>query len=119
MAIVTTKQNAASIINTTSKRLDENTGLNLRDTEKKTGFLKSTVNELTKVRWPGIKYVLAWSLIIILFTAFFSITLGFVDHFYQTSTVLGDCVSKVSLKQSNDTLSNCGENYFKSLTFRQ
>jgi preprotein translocase SecE subunit len=84
-------------------------------TDKKPGFLRSTIIELKKVTWPTIQYVLRWSLIIIAFTAFFSIILGFVDLVFESGIKYVDCTSPTG---RNQPLSNCNSEFLQDVTLQ-
>jgi preprotein translocase SecE subunit len=63
------------------------------ETNTKTNFLFSTIGELKKVKWPPFKYVISWSLMVICFTAVFSMILGASDHVFETSINFVNCTS--------------------------
>ena len=73
--------------------LDDAKNLKKSKDSKKPSFLSTILDELKKVEWPDKNYVLRWSVIIVGFTIFFSISLGFIDHFYESATKFVDCTS--------------------------
>jgi preprotein translocase SecE subunit len=123
MAITRTKQG-----NLVETKVDSNSGnddqLNTNvqyakekteNTDKKPGFLRSTIIELKKVTWPTIEYVIRWSLIIIAFTAFFSIILGFVDMIFESSVKYVDCTSP---QGRNQPVSTCNNEFLADITLQ-
>jgi preprotein translocase SecE subunit len=83
--------------------------------EKPKGFLATTIDELKKVTWPKFGYVLRWSLIIVLFTAFFALTLGFFDHVFNNTIKYVDCTSPSGRNQS---VNDCNSEFITNITFR-
>ncbi len=83
---------------------------------KKPGFIKTTIEELRKVNWPGLSYVLRWSSIIILFTVLVSLSLGLFDHIFTGGMKFVDCTSPSGRKQ---TVQSCGQELSEYLTFRR
>jgi preprotein translocase SecE subunit len=82
---------------------------------KKTGFITTTIDELKKVNWPGINYVLRWSGVIIMFTVVVALTLGFFDHLFTGGIKFVDCTSPTG---QNQPVKQCGDNLVLYLTFR-
>ena len=72
--IIDNSQNKEKIIPPTSDDLPKE-----NKTQKTRGFLASTIDELRKVEWPKFDYILRWSVIILIFTAFFAVVLGGFD----------------------------------------
>lgn len=104
--------------NNESKETDKSQS-KISSSDKKSGFVASTFKELSKVEWPSWKYVLTWSAVIILFTGIFSIILGFADHTFSSSLLYSDCVGKSVKQESNDSIGNCTERYFQTLTYQR
>jgi preprotein translocase SecE subunit len=95
MAII--NQNKSSLTNTdlgnkisTSRNNAES---NIPDQSKKRSFLASVIDELKKVQWPSLRYVMNWSLLVICFTAVFSLILGGADHVFETGINFVSCSS--------------------------
>lgn len=87
------------------------------DKAKKVGFLKSTLEELKKVDWPGFQKTINWSVIVIIFTFLISVTLGLVDHIFSASINFVDCTSPQG-RGNSTTLEECGLDLANELTFR-
>jgi len=83
---------------------------------KKPGFIASTIDELKKVQWPTLQFVLRWSGVIILFTFVMSMSLGFFDHAFTGSIKFVDCTSPQGRNQS---VQSCGTELGEYLTFRR
>jgi len=60
---------------------------------KKIGFLASVIDELKKVEWPNLSYITKWSVIIVIFTAVFAVSLSGVDHVYESGVKFVNCTS--------------------------
>jgi len=84
--------------------------------EKKPGFFTSTINELKKVEWPGLRYVVNWSLAILLFTAVLSLFLGFADHIFSAGISFANCTSPAN--SDSRTVQECSDELVTKLTFR-
>jgi preprotein translocase SecE subunit len=95
MAII--NQNKSSLTNTNIgdkiPTTSNNSGSNIPDQSKKRSFLASVIDELKKVEWPGFRYVINWSLLVICFTAVFSLILGGADHVFETGINFVSCSS--------------------------
>jgi preprotein translocase SecE subunit len=87
------------------------------DKPKKTyfSFLRTTIEELKKVSWPSFNYVVKWAFVVILFTAIFSVSLGFFDHVFNNSLKFVNCTS---YKGRNQPLNDCTKETWQQLTFR-
>lgn len=79
---------------------------------KKTSFFKSVVVEVSKAKWPNLKYVLTWSLLVVLFTGGFSIILGTSDHIFESGVNFVSCSSP---KGKNRELSTCSQEFAKKI----
>ncbi|MEM1312756.1 MAG: preprotein translocase subunit SecE [Patescibacteria group bacterium] len=97
------------------KNTSPDVDLKIAKVSKKPRLFQSIVEELRKVRWPGPKYVLRWSGIIIMFTAVISLSLGFFDHLFTGGIKFVDCSSEIG---QNQPLQRCSENLVNYLTFR-
>jgi preprotein translocase SecE subunit len=99
-----------------SKDLPENNNTEKDEFEKKKklGFFASVLDELSKVSWPSLDYVFKWTGIIILFTMFFSLILGFADHVFSSGITLVDCTAPSGRGQPFDT---CLSETIDELTF--
>jgi preprotein translocase SecE subunit len=84
--------------------------------EKKPGFFASTLSELKKVQWPGVRYVFNWSITIIIFTAVFSLVIGFADHIFSAGISFANCSSPAN--EDSRTLQECGDEFVTRITFR-
>jgi len=82
---------------------------------KKVGFVASTIDEMKKMEWPGYKYILKWSGLVILFTFIFSMFLGSVDHLFGTMVKVVDCTSP---EAKNKKITECGDEIINYLTFK-
>jgi preprotein translocase SecE subunit len=95
MAII--NQNKSSLINTNIGDNITTSGGNkeaiIPDQSKKRSFLGSVIDELRKVEWPGLRYVLQWSVLVVCFTAVFSLILGASDHVFETGINFVSCSS--------------------------
>jgi preprotein translocase SecE subunit len=90
---------------------------------KKKRFLASTIDELKKVNWPSINYTFSWSVIIVIFTVLFSLSIGLVDNVFQSGIKYVSCTADNSVSdRSNDEksskLSECNTDLVKNLSFR-
>jgi preprotein translocase SecE subunit len=81
---------------------------------KRVSFLKSVFIELSKVKWPGIKYVASWSILVVLFTGVFSLILGGADHIFESGISFVSCSSP---KGKNRELGVCSQELLKHLIF--
>jgi preprotein translocase SecE subunit len=81
---------------------------------KRVSFLKSVFIELKKVKWPGIKYVASWSVLVILFTGVFSLILGGADHIFESGISFVSCSST---KGKSRDLGTCSSELLKQLIF--
>lgn len=114
MAII--NQNKSSLINT---NIGDNITTNGGNKEsiipnqaKKRSFLGSVIDELKKVQWPGFRYVINWSVLVICFTAVFSLILGASDHVFETGI---NFVSCSSAKGKARDLGTCSTEFAKKL----
>lgn len=87
------------------------------DPTRKKGFIRTTVEELRKVDWPGFSKTANWSIIVIIFTVLISVTLGFFDHIFSAGIDFVDCTSPQG-RGENTTLEQCGRELGDNLTFR-
>jgi preprotein translocase SecE subunit len=114
MAII--NQNKTSLINTNIGDNITTSGGNkeakIPDQIKKRSFLGSVIDELKKVEWPGIRYVFQWSVLVICFTAVFSLILGASDHVFETGI---NFVSCSSAKGKARDLGTCSTEFAKKL----
>jgi preprotein translocase SecE subunit len=116
MAIQITKdQNLVETL-VSDKKIETSTGNSSAPAvnTKKQSFLKSVFVELGKVKWPSLRYVLNWSLLVILFTAGFSIILGGADHVFESGINFVNCSSP---KGKARDLSTCSGEFVKKLFF--
>ena len=100
----------------TDKKIEtttDNTSLNQVNT-KKESFLKSVFVEVSKVKWPNLKYVLTWSSLVVVFTAGFSVILGASDHVFESGVGFISCSSP---KGKNRDLSTCSNELLKKIFF--
>jgi preprotein translocase SecE subunit len=95
MAII--NQNKSTLINTNigdKISTSGNNGMsNVPDQSKKRSFIASVIDELKKVQWPSFRYVVNWSVLVICFTAIFSLILGGADHVFETGIGFVKCSS--------------------------
>jgi preprotein translocase SecE subunit len=85
---------------------------NIPNQQKKKSFLSSVIDELKKVEWPGLRYVVNWSVLVICFTAVFSLILGAGDHIFETGI---NFVSCSSAKGKGRDLGTCSTEFAKKL----
>lgn len=78
-------------------------------------FFKTTIEELKKVTWPPFSYVVKWATVVILFTTFFSLSLGLFDHIFNNSLKFVNCTSP---KGRNQSLNDCTKETVEQLTFQ-
>jgi preprotein translocase SecE subunit len=83
----------------------------------KKGFLRSLSSELGQVKWPSLRYVMNWSLTIIIFTAIFSLSLGFIDNVFGRFIILTDCSSQVVKNTTNDNIQTCLKTFTENAFF--
>ena len=124
MAVV--KKNENSLVN--SKIVDDNIKSPsspekevIKDEPKKRGFIATTIDELKKFEWPTFSYVLNWTLVIILFTAVFSVSLGVVDNVFNSGFKFVDCTSIITQSEDVDTsnvLGDCSKDFLSNITYR-
>ncbi len=125
MAVV--KKNEDSLVN--SKMVDDKlkTGPRPKDDSltvetKKRGFIRTTIEEVKKVEWPSFSYVLNWTLVIILFTAVFSVSLGVVDNVFNSGLKFVDCTSIITQAEGDTDTSNvlgdCSRDFLSDVTYR-
>jgi preprotein translocase SecE subunit len=81
---------------------------------KKESFLKSVITEVKKVQWPKWKYVLTWSLMVVLFTGTFSVILGGADHVFESGINFVSCSSP---KGKNRDIKTCGTELAQKILF--
>jgi preprotein translocase SecE subunit len=84
--------------------------------ERKPGFITSTISELRKVEWPGFRYVVNWSLTIIVFTTVFSLVIGFADHIFSAGIGFANCSSPAN--EDSRTVQECADEFVTNITFR-
>jgi len=82
--------------------------------QKKTGFITTTIEELKKVIWPNFSYVVNWTIVIIIFTLVFSLSLSFFDHVFGRSVTFVNCTSPQGQGQD---LGECVQNFGRNLIF--
>jgi preprotein translocase SecE subunit len=90
---------------------------------KKRGFLASTVDELKKVEWPSLKYTVNWSIVIVIFTILFSLSVGIIDNVFQSGIKYVSCTAEnstadKSTDDKNTRLGECNTDLIKGLSFR-
>lgn len=78
-------------------------------------FIASTWAELRKSEWPTFKYVTKWGSVIIIFTAIFSVSLGFFDNTFNSAIRFVDCTSPKSRAQD---VSKCTTELLEKITYR-
>jgi preprotein translocase SecE subunit len=92
--------------------------------EKKQGFIASTIKEMKKVEWPSFKYTVNWSVIIVIFTTFFALSIGLIDHVFDSGLKYVQCTATITTAASNDKDENnnrfkdCGTDLVKNISFR-
>jgi preprotein translocase SecE subunit len=92
--------------------------------EKKQGFIASTIEEMKKVEWPSFKYTVNWSVIIVIFTTFFALSIGLIDHVFDSGLKYVQCTANITTAASNDKDENnnrfkdCGTDLVKNISFR-
>jgi preprotein translocase SecE subunit len=92
--------------------------------EKKRGFIASTIDEMKKVEWPSFKYTSNWAVIIVIFTTFFSLTIGLIDHVFDSGLKYVQCTANITTNASSDKDENnnrfkdCGTDLVKNISFR-
>jgi len=92
-----------------------------KSAEKQPGFIKSIFAELAKVEWPSAGYVINWSIVIVIFTVFFSLSLGFIDNIYESGIKFVACTSPEgrNLLYEDDALSStCFSEFFKNAAYQ-
>lgn len=82
---------------------------------KKSGFVASTLQELSKVSWPSFRYTYGWSVVIVLFTLVTSLFLGAFDYLFTQSIKFVDCTSPQGQSRQ---LGECAQELGRSLTFQ-
>ncbi len=114
MAII--NQNKSSLINTNIGENITTSGGNkeaqIPNQAKNKNFVTSVINELRKVQWPGLRYVINWSVLVVCFTAIFSLILGASDHVFETGI---NFVSCSSIKGKGRDLGTCTTEFAKKL----
>lgn len=128
MAIRQTKANTLGQTELTEKQVEQKNSSSDRSLpkklEKKQGFFASTIEEMKKVEWPSFRYTLNWSVIIIIFTAFFALSIGFIDHVFDSSLKYVQCTANITTVASNDKDENnnrfrdCNTDLVKNISFR-
>ena len=108
--IIDNSQNKEKIIPPTSDDLPKE-----NKTQKARGFLASTIDELRKVEWPKFDYILRWSVIILIFTAFFAVVLGGFDTTFGAGVKFVDCSSP---KSRNQNVQDCGKEFLNQISFK-
>lgn len=78
-------------------------------------FIATTIEELRKSYWPSFGYVVRWSVIIVIFTGIFSVSLGFFDNVFNSGVRFIDCTSA---KSRNQNLQDCSRELAQKLTYR-
>lgn len=114
MAII--NQNKSSLTNTDLGIKIDTSGSNkmsdVPDQSKKRSFIGSVIDELKKVNWPTMRYVVNWSLLVICFTAVFSLILGGADHVFEGGINFVNCSSA---KGKARDLGTCGTEFARKL----
>lgn len=128
MAIRQTKANTLGQTELTEKQVEQKNSSSDRSLpkklEKKQGFFASTIEEMKKVEWPSFRYTLNWSVIIIIFTTFFALSIGFIDHVFDSSLKYVQCTANITTAASNDKDENnnrfrdCNTDLVKNISFR-
>ncbi|MBC7472481.1 MAG: preprotein translocase subunit SecE [candidate division SR1 bacterium] len=128
MAIRQTKANTLGQTELTEKQVEQKNSSSDRSLpkklEKKPGFLASTIEEMKKVEWPSFKYTVNWSVIIIIFTTFFALSIGLIDHVFDSSLKYVQCTANITTAASNDKDENnnrfkdCNTDLVKNISFR-
>ena len=85
-----------------------------KQSQKKKGFLITTIEELKKVTWPNFSYVVNWTMVIVVFTLVFSLSLSFFDHVFGRSVTFVNCTSPQGQGQD---LGECVQNFGRNLIF--
>jgi preprotein translocase SecE subunit len=80
-----------------------------------TNFIATTFEELKKSQWPSFSYVARWGSVIIIFTAIFSLVLGFFDNTFNSGIRFVDCTST---KSRNQSLNSCTTEFLQKVTYR-
>jgi preprotein translocase SecE subunit len=92
---------------------------NILKPEKKTGFLKSTVVELSKVKWPNLRETLNMSGTVIVFTIVTALFFGFFDRVFTATVKYAECSSGQVVKRENYTpIENCNKDIVNTLTYK-
>jgi preprotein translocase SecE subunit len=86
---------------------------------KKGGFIATAIDELKKVQWPSFSYVTNWSLVIIIFTCIFALSIGLADRVFTSGIVYTDCSAKISKGQKDGGMGVCNSEVLEILTFRK
>jgi preprotein translocase SecE subunit len=81
---------------------------------KKESFFRSVVTEMSKVKWPNFKYIVTWSVMVVLFTASFSLVLGGTDHVFESGINFVSCTSP---KGKNRDLKTCSTELAQKIFF--
>ncbi len=100
---------------------NKNTDVSSIPSGKRSGFIGSTIDELKKVEWPTLRYVLNWSAVIICFSALFAVSLGFFDHIFTGSIKFVDCTSTGFRNEQTDKqkkLGECGQQLGEYIAFK-
>jgi preprotein translocase SecE subunit len=130
MAIRQTKANTLGQTELTGKQVDPNNSASSSDNslpkklQKKRGFFASTIDEMKKVEWPSFLYTRNWAVIIVIFTTFFALSIGLIDHVFDSSLKYVQCTATISSAGSSDTEENsnrykeCGNDLIKNISFR-
>ena len=100
---------ADSQLNSTTQITENNNIDTSHGSSRASGFIGSTINELKKVEWPTLRYVLNWSAVIICFSALFAVSLGFFDHVFTGSIKFVDCTSTGFRNEQTDKQKKLGE----------
>jgi preprotein translocase SecE subunit len=94
-------------------------GDSIKKVKKTKGLLASTIEELKKVDWPDFVYVIRWSVVTIIFTAFISLFLGYPDRVFTAGLKLVDCTKPLASENAESgLLKNCSQDFLKKVTFR-
>jgi preprotein translocase SecE subunit len=120
MAISRSKNNSIADAQLSNKQVEtKKSDLGLKKPELKKGLIKSTLFELSKVEWPSFKYTLRWSEIIIIFTIFISLFIGYADQVFTSGISFVDCTKPLVGKDAEkNVLSGCSTDFINSVTFR-
>jgi preprotein translocase SecE subunit len=130
MAIRQTKSDTLGQTELTEKQVDQKKSASSLDKNlpktltKRKGFLASTIEEMRKVEWPSLRYTVNWSVIIVIFTTFFALSIGLIDHVFDSSLKYVQCTATVTTSGNKDAgenssrIKDCGTDLVKNISFR-